>query len=484
MNEQVIDTAALSQTRDLARAPSGEPSAERVAPISALRGEIISRRMLGLADGCSVTIALLLSALFFGADGVALGALAVPPAFILIAKAMGLYDRDAHLLNKTTLDEVPKLISLATAAGLLLWLADGWVIEGVIERPQVIALVLILLVLLIVLRSAARAIAVRMGPAERCLFVGDVERAEELRHKLATSHSIRAELVGWLPIEAAGNGDSGVPLVEQIRAMVVERGVQRVVLGPEASDDELLDAVRRIKDNAVKVSVLPDVARLVNSAVVFDRLNGITLLGVRRFELTRSSRFIKRSFDLAGSAFALAVLSPLLAIIAAAIKLDSRGPALFRQPRAGRHGEPFEMLKFRSMIDGADELKEGLRHLNEADGVFKIADDPRITRVGRAIRRLHLDELPQLLNVLRGEMSLVGPRPLPLDEDKRIEGWHRRRLDVAPGITGPWQILGSARVPVREMVRLDYEYVAEWSLWSDVRILLLTIGHVARRRGM
>ena len=260
----------------------------------------------------------------------------------------------------------------------------------------------------------------------------------------------------------------------------LERDVHRIVLGPGASGDELLDAVRRIKDNGVKVSVLPNVARLVNASVELDRLHGITLLGVRRFDITLSSRMIKRTFDLVGSSLALIFLSPLLLLIAVAIKLDSRGPILFRQLRAGRHGEAFEMFKFRSMVEGADQQKEELRHLNEADGVFKIADDPRITRVGRWIRALHVDELPQLVNVLRGEMSLVGPRPLPLDEDRRIEGWHRRRLDLSPGITGPWQILGSARIPVREMVKLDYQYVADWSLWNDIRILLLTFGAVAR----
>ena len=228
---------------------------------------------------------------------------------------------------------------------------------------------------------------------------------------------------------------------------------------------------------------MPNVARLVNTSVELDRLHGITLLGLRRFEMTLSSRMIKRTFDLVGSSLALVLCAPLLIATWIAIKLDSRGPALFRQLRAGRHGESFEMLKFRSMVEGADEQKEELRHLNEADGVFKIADDPRITRVGAWIRALHIDELPQLFNVLRGEMSLVGPRPLPLDEDRRIEGWHRRRLDLSPGITGPWQILGSARIPVREMVKLDYQYVADWSLWNDIRIVLLTIGHVARRRG-
>jgi lipopolysaccharide/colanic/teichoic acid biosynthesis glycosyltransferase len=151
---------------------------------------------------------------------------------------------------------------------------------------------------------------------------------------------------------------------------------------------------------------------------------------------------------------------------------------------AGRHGEAFEMLKFRSMVDGAERQRDDLVHLNEADGVFKIADDPRITRVGRVIRRLHIDEIPQLVNVVRGDMSLVGPRPLPLDEDRRIEGWHRRRLDLRPGITGPWQVLGSSRIPISEMVQLDYQYVANLSLWNDIRILLLTVPQIARRRGL
>jgi lipopolysaccharide/colanic/teichoic acid biosynthesis glycosyltransferase len=231
------------------------------------------------------------------------------------------------------------------------------------------------------------------------------------------------------------------------------------------------------------VSVLPDVARLVNPSIELDRLNGITLLGLRRFEITHSSHVLKRAFDVLGAALGLLVTWPLCVVIAICVRLDSAGPALFRQPRAGRHGRPFVMLKFRSMYVGADADKDGLRHLNEANGVFKIADDPRITHVGAVIRRLHLDELPQLINVLRGDMSLVGPRPLPLDEDQRIEGWHRRRLDLRPGITGTWQILGSARIPTSEMVQLDYQYVADWSVWNDLRILLLTIGHVARGRG-
>lgn len=448
-----------------------------------LRSETISRRLLGCADAAAISLALVVSALLVGGDALRISAFGVPLIFVLVAKAMGLYDRDAELLHKTTLDELPKLLGLATTSVLLLWLADGAIVEGEIERLQVVASWATLFMAMIVLRSAARSVALRVSAVERCLFVGNSDSAEEFREKLITSHAVRAELVGWIPSEGAPGQAREVSLPERLRLLVTERDIHRIILGPGASGDELLDAVRRIKENGVRVSVMPNVARLVNTSVEFDRLNGITLLGVRRFEMTLSSRIIKRTFDLAGSIVGLLVLSPLLLLISLLVRLDSRGPVLFRQPRAGRHGEPFKVVKFRSMWDGADAQKDELRHLNEAEGVFKITDDPRVTRVGRLIRRTHVDELPQLLNVLRGEMSLVGPRPLPLDEDRRIEGWHRRRLDLRPGITGPWQVLGSSRIPVREMVKLDYRYVANWSLWNDIRILLLTLSRVAQRRG-
>jgi lipopolysaccharide/colanic/teichoic acid biosynthesis glycosyltransferase len=142
------------------------------------------------------------------------------------------------------------------------------------------------------------------------------------------------------------------------------------------------------------------------------------------------------------------------------------------------------MWKFRTMMVNAEEQKDSLRHLNEAVGLFKIGADPRVTRVGRFLRRMSVDELPQLVNVLRGEMSLVGPRPLVSDEDRRIEGWRRRRLHLTPGITGHWQVLGAARIPLEEMSRIDYLYVTNWSLWLDVKIMLRTVPYVFGRRGM
>jgi len=233
-----------------------------------------------------------------------------------------------------------------------------------------------------------------------------------------------------------------------------------------------------VKSLGVRVSVLPRIFEVVGTAVEFDTLNGVTVLGIRRFGLVRSSRAVKRAMDIVGSLLALIALAPVMVAIAISIRLTSRGPVLFRQTRVGRDGRRFTMLKFRTMVEGADALKARLATRNEADGLFKISDDPRVTRVGRLLRRTSMDELPQLVNVLRGEMSLVGPRPLVVDEDSKIQGRHRRRLHLTPGMTGDWQILGSARIPLHEMVKIDYLYVTNWSLWGDVKILARTILYV------
>jgi lipopolysaccharide/colanic/teichoic acid biosynthesis glycosyltransferase len=217
----------------------------------------------------------------------------------------------------------------------------------------------------------------------------------------------------------------------------------------------------------------------------FEDLQGITVMGVRCFRLSRSSALLKRMFDLAVAALLLVAMAPLIALIAVAIKAESPGPVLFRQVRVGRRGSRFHMLKFRTMVADAEALKPSLMGLNEAEpGLFKIANDPRFTRFGKLLRKACLDELPQLVNVLRGEMSLVGPRPLVCEEDGQISGWSRRRLDLTPGMTGHWQILGSSRIPLQEMVAIDWVYVTTWSLWTDVQILLRTIPHVLRFRGM
>jgi lipopolysaccharide/colanic/teichoic acid biosynthesis glycosyltransferase len=205
----------------------------------------------------------------------------------------------------------------------------------------------------------------------------------------------------------------------------------------------------------------------------------------RRVATRRSSALLKRAFDLAVTLITLLVMSPLMLVIAIAIKLDTRGPVFFSQLRVGRHGLHFQMLKFRTMVRDAESLKGSLAERNQAlPGLFKINDDPRVTRVGKFLRRSSLDELPQLLNVLRGEMSLVGPRPLILEEDSLVEGWQRGRLELRPGITGPWQILGPVRASLWEMAKIDNRYLLDRSMWADIAILLRTVGHIVGRRGL
>jgi len=228
--------------------------------------------------------------------------------------------------------------------------------------------------------------------------------------------------------------------------------------------------------------VLPRMLEVIGTSVVFDDLGGQVLLGVRGFGLSPSSRVLKRTFDLTVGSVVLVALSPLLLAIALGIRLSSSGSVLFRQTRVGRNGREFQMLKFRTMVADADERKHELGDLNEAAPMFKIPDDPRTTRIGRFLRRRSLDELPQLINVLRGDMSLVGPRPLITEEDALFSGWQRRRYHVAPGVTGPWQILGSSRVPMSDMVTIDYLYCANWSLWLDAKILARTVPYVLSRR--
>jgi lipopolysaccharide/colanic/teichoic acid biosynthesis glycosyltransferase len=197
------------------------------------------------------------------------------------------------------------------------------------------------------------------------------------------------------------------------------------------------------------------------------------------------ARGLKRTVDIVGALLLVTILMPALAMIAFLIKADSPGPILFRQRRIGQDGRAFTMFKFRTMIDGADDQKAALMHLNEAaEGLFKIDGDPRVTRVGRWLRATSMDELPQLLHVITAKMSLVGPRPLVPEEDARIMGSQRRRLQMRPGMTGVWQVGGASRIPIHEMVKLDTGYVDNWSLWTDVRLIGVTAAHVVMRKGL
>ena len=485
--ERIADAAPIAPAGSAPTAGAPEATGRAVAapsrkPVIRKR-DAIFRRALALADIAAVSGALVVAEEAFGPGGLLPGAVAAPVLFVVIAKAMGLYERDEHLLHRATLDEFPALFGLATLATLLVSLTDDLFMAGAMDRTEVLIFWIALTLGVVSLRAFARLVALRLAPVERCLLVGDAQTAEYIRVKLIVSPAVKAELADVVTPEGFRAG--GLP--DGLGEVLTAREIDRVILAVDpAGRDELLYTIRELKGYGVKVSVLPEASRVAGSSVELDHLHGVTLLGMRRFEFSRSSRLIKRSMDLIGAVGALLVLSPILLGVCVAIRADSRGPILFRQRRVGMHGQEFEMLKFRSMVTEAEQLKDELRHLNEgAEGLFKITGDPRVTRVGRWIRRYQLDELPQLWNVVRGEMSLVGPRPLIPEEDRKIEGWYRRRLDVPPGITGHWQILGSSRhIPLAEMVKLDYLYVANWSVWGDVRLLLRTVPFVVRRRGV
>jgi exopolysaccharide biosynthesis polyprenyl glycosylphosphotransferase len=473
------------------RRPTAQQITEARGPAASLRRDALFRRMLLSADVVAIAGTFLLMTRF-SSRSLQLTWLSIVglPLLLIGAKLFGLYDRDETLLRKTTLDEVPRLFHLATLCALTAWLGSELIVKGgYLRRPEALVLWLALLAGLVLARASARAIALYLSPVERCLFVGDEASARTIRSKLTGHRGVKATMVAQLDLDKAGPWSTDTlssSRLAEIRDLAQELDVHRAIVAPgSAEGGEMLNLVRTLKAVGVRVSVLPRLLEVVGSSVEFDDLHGVTVMGVRRFELTRSSAVVKRSFDLLGASLGLLVTSPLLLVIAVAVKLDSRGPVFFRQLRVGQHGERFYMLKFRTMVPDAEALKDSLRHRNEAkDGLFKIADDPRVTRVGRCLRKSALDELPQLFNILRGEMSLVGPRPLVVEEDQRVEGWHRRRLELMPGMTGHWQILGPARVPLGEMVAIDYLYVANWSLWKDVKILLRTVPHVLGRRGL
>jgi exopolysaccharide biosynthesis polyprenyl glycosylphosphotransferase len=466
----------------------GRAIREGVRPANVLRRDARFRRTLAVADMAAAATALLAVTVAAGASP-RWTVVAALPLVVLACKLGGLYDRDEHLLRKTTLDEAPALLQTATMWTLVAFLLDGLIVVGGLEKTQVVALWGALVLSLLVFRALARWIVLQLTPAERCLVLGDRDAAERIQEKFTLSHSMKATLVGRVrmtgdPRERGGPAELG-PLGD-LDYVLRTYAIDRVIIAPSARDsDETLDTIRLVKALGVKVSVLPRLFEVVGSSVEFDDCDGITLLGVRRYGLTKSSFLVKRSFDIVGAGAGLALVAPLFALIALAIKLTSRGPVFFRQQRIGRAGEQFAMFKFRTMYDGADDHKDALRELNEASGLFKISNDPRVTSVGRVLRRCQLDELPQLINVLRGEMSLVGPRPLIAEEDSRIEGLNRRRLDVLPGMTGVWQVLGSStRIPLQEMVKVDYMYGANWSLWLDIKILVRTVPLILLRRGV
>ena len=439
-----------------------------------------ARAMLIGADAAAMSLALGLGVQVVAGAQLRPAALLALPFVVLLARVFGLYERLGRGLGRSTLTDLPRQFQLATLLALIAAML-GDELTFVPWRPATtLVFWLSLLVALPAARAAARWLPAAVAP-EHCLVIGDIERARRVRRTIESLSAGRTRLVGWVTLEQLGDAEGRAALPE----LVAVHRVEHVVIAPTVLDTaEVIDLVRLIEELDVRVTLMPRLLELASATLTSDVIGAAAGLDVRRLGLSRSERCVKRAVDLGGAALIAVALAPVLAVIAVAIRLTSPGPVLFRQQRIGRGGRPFSMLKFRTMVVGADGLKAELRARNQASGLFKVVDDPRVTRLGRLLRRTSLDELPQLLNVLRGEMSLVGPRPLIAEEDGTIAGWHRRRLSVRPGMSGVWQVMGSARVPLSEMVELDNLYVLSWSPWLDFKILLRTAAFVLARKGM
>jgi exopolysaccharide biosynthesis polyprenyl glycosylphosphotransferase len=324
------------------------------------------------------------------------------------------------------------------------------------------------------------------GVRRRAILLGSTDRLLELRRALGLGRGgIDYEFLGAI---ATDDGPSDLPSLGAVDDLpgILDRlhPDELIVSGVDLGDEAFLDLVEQAHRFGVKVRIAPTTTALLTQRMEYVPGQGVPLFELRPPVFAGLDWSIKRAFDLVVSTLIVAAAAPLWALVALAVKLDSPGPVFYRDRRVGLGEREFGMFKFRSMYIDASERQAGLESSNEASGpLFKIKDDPRVTRVGRFMRKYSIDELPQVLNVARGEMSLVGPRPLPLRDFVQLEDWHRKRYLVLPGMTGLWQVSGRIELSFDDLVRLDFYYLENWSIWLDISILAKTLPAVVQRRG-
>jgi exopolysaccharide biosynthesis polyprenyl glycosylphosphotransferase len=471
----------------------GEDAKTRGVESPARRRSTFLHRVLALADASSALIAGVFAGLVFGLP---LGSTAIMVGVLVLfwiglAFTFGLYSDGGLMGWASGLADTPRL---ATAALLLSWPVLGLAELLPIDSPVLVALVVTSVTALAdgIARALGRGYAHRVDPLrQRTVIVGSGIVADRLAERIEQHSEFGLQSIGLVDDDVHSvNEEERLPKLGSLSDLddvIARKAIDRVIIAfSRASHQELLDCIRVCRTHRVAVDLVPRLFELVDNGRTVTQIGGMPVLEIGAPPLGHASRIAKRVLDVIGSGLLLLAISPILLLVALAIKLDSRGPVFFRQIRAGRGGTSFRVFKFRTMYCDAEQRKSELDEANEADDgvMFKIKKDPRITRVGGLLRRTSLDELPQLINVLTGEMSLVGPRPLILVEaEKAAQSWHARRLDLRPGITGLWQVSGRSDIPFQEMVRFDYQYVSGWSIARDIEILLATIPVVLSGRG-
>ena len=324
------------------------------------------------------------------------------------------------------------------------------------------------------------------GVQRRVVLAGDGESLSRLRRELGSSRvGIAYDFVGVVSATSAASGPVLGSSLGEIPSILEQVRPDELILAESDFDEtQVLEVVQQAHRQGVRVKLAPDTTDLLVQKGEYVTGMGVPLFELRPPILAGWDWAVKRTFDLLLSGIVVVVGLPLWLLVALAIKLDSRGPVFYVDRRVGVREREFGMLKFRTMVLDAAQQQTRLEQENEAGGaLFKIRDDPRVTRVGRVLRRFSLDEMPQMLNVLRGQMSLVGPRPLPLRDYRLLEDWHRARYLVLPGMTGLWQISGRSGLSFEDLVRLDFTYIENWSIWLDISIIARTIPAVITGRG-
>jgi exopolysaccharide biosynthesis polyprenyl glycosylphosphotransferase len=480
LREHEVAPAPDEQGRAQAAAPSRAPET-RTHDAPAQAGyprwwrDALRRRMLAIADTIAATTATLGAGMSVAE---APWAVVFLPIWLLLAKLLGLYDRDHEAIRHLTVDEVPKLVAWGAggtaSVALLLPLTPAESLTTADAARMFVGAAL----LAFVLRGTARWLWRRVTPAERTAVIGNGELADAIARKAVLFKDMHLRVVE-APKPDAESGFSAETLDR------LTSGVDRVVVASANVDPDLISRlVVLCRARQVKLSVVSPLRGQALPVLRISQVADLPVLDYDTWDVSRSTLLLKRTFDVAVSAAALLVLAPLFPLVALAIRLNSRGPVIFSQLRAGTGGRPFRMYKLRTMFANAEESLSEIVTLEELrEPMFKLRDDPRVTRVGRMLRRLSLDELPQLVNVLRGEMSIVGPRPEQVEVVQRYEPEHRFRLEVKPGMTGPMQVFGRGELSFGERLAVELDYIENMSLGRDLRILFETVPAIFRGTG-
>jgi exopolysaccharide biosynthesis polyprenyl glycosylphosphotransferase len=469
----------------LAAAETAELSAG--ADASRRRGAML-RRLLAAGDWAAVIGSLCLVTATSSSTDVAtlFWAVLVSPAWILVIKLHGLYDNDHRRIRHSTLDELPSLVSASVLGTLVI---DGLLAlspAGPLSSASAITVGLAALLGSFVSRGVLRFLWHRLTGLAAGIVVGPAAAVDMVARRVSTHPETRLVLVGYLsPSEETASELPRLGTLADIAEVAREYAIERVVVTEhEMSEPAAERLIEECKEAGLALTFLPQHYGLLGPGIELNRLAELPVLDFRFSDPSRSTVAMKRVMDVVVSGIVLLLFSPLLLGIAIAILLDSGRPVLFRQRRAGMEGEPFTMVKFRTMVPNAEALLPELIDLESLEQpAFKIPDDPRVTRIGRRLRRFSLDELPQLFNVLRGDMSLVGPRPEEESVVALYDERQRGRLAIKPGVTGPMQVYGRSDLTFEERLAMERDYLDNLSIAGDLAILLRTPRAVLRGEG-